>query len=201
MESTKKKDKENKIERDKRGHTPTLPPFLIESFMKQFNNRQRDIVFRMLSYCNEYGIKRNSFHQDYKNHIFTVYFFMEAITREIKNRTTLTKNGLKTLIALYYMQTILGRPVKLLEVTNLFKFATSPHNKTCRASLKYLREINFADYVPRQGFVITKKGMESINYVSYLVTKYKKQFIDKKADIKFREKHGLSNEFVYLDSK
>jgi hypothetical protein len=200
MNTDKKKEKRKRILSYKRA-TPIVPSFILKSFYEQFNIEQRDIIFKMLKYFNDWNRGKHHINKDFKDSIFTVYFFMEAISRDMREKYTLTKNGLKTLVALYYMNTILDRPVKLIEVVVLFKYGTYPKNKTCLASLRYLRKIGYADYVRVKGYVITKLGIQVINYISVRVTDYKKQFIEKKADIKFREKHGLSNEFVYLDSK
>ena len=170
---------------------PLLPAFLLNQFITSFTEGQRQILFKMFGYYMDWAkSKVQSNINFFKEYSAIIYFFQDQIIRDVQAEFTLTKNGLNTLICLYYMESILNRPVKLKEVQALFKRAHGRGNKTSGASLTYLFKIGLVNKLLRSTWVVTPAGFRVIKYLSVRMIVYKRQFIKKQSELEFIDKHS-----------
>ena len=193
-----KKNKKPYIRRPFRYHlrfasaSPIIPEFILKDFFNQFTEVQQKTIFRMLGCLNEfYKHKHRINHTFFIEYIGVLYFFNDNIMKDLKETYSLRKNGVKALIAVYYMQTILNRGVTRKEITPLFKYGTDPKNRTCLPSLKWLQSVGLLDRkIGGHFYYMSVEGKKVIRYISDRVTVYKREFIQKQAEFKFMAKHS-----------
>ena len=190
--SIKKKSNPPRIRFKISGQHPLIPSFLLEGFFQQFTEDQQRLIFDMLSYLNRFYEMKHQFSRSFFiDYIGVLYFFNDNIMKDLKETYSLRKNGVKALIAVYYMQTILNRGVTRKEITPLFKYGTDPRNRTCLPSLRCLQSVGLLDRkIGGHFYYMSVEGKKVIRYISDRVTVYKREFIQKQAEFKFMAKHS-----------